>query len=79
MLQIAIVVFREILEVSLIIGILTAATKEIEGRTKWLLAGLGLGIIGSFALAFSTDKISESLDGMGQEFLTGLFYLPPQS
>jgi high-affinity iron transporter len=75
MLQIAIVVFREILEVSLIIGILTAATKEIEGRTKWLLAGLGLGIIGSFALAFSTDKISESLDGMGQEFFNGLILL----
>lgn len=75
MLQIAIVVFREILEVSLIIGILTAATKEIEGRTKWLLAGLGLGIISSLALAFSTDKISESLDGMGQEFFNGLILL----
>ncbi len=75
MLQIAIVVFREILEVALIIGILTAATKEIEGRTKWLLSGLGLGIIGSFALAFSTDKISESLEGMGQEFFNGLILL----
>jgi len=75
MFQIAIVVFREILEVALIIGILTAATKEISGRTKWILSGLGLGLLGSFALAFSTDKISESLDGMGQEFFNGLILI----
>lgn len=75
MLQIAIVVFREILEVSLIIGILTAATKEIAGRTKWIVSGLSLGIIGSFLLAISTDKISDSLDGMGQEFFNGLILL----
>lgn len=75
MLQIAIVVFREILEVSLILGILTAATKDIPGRTKWILTGLGIGIIASLALAFSTDKISESLDGMGQEFFNGLILI----
>ncbi len=75
MLQIAIVVFREILEVALIIGILTAATKEISGRTKWILTGLGLGLVGSFLLAISTDKISNSLNGMGQEFFNGLVLL----
>ena len=75
MLQIAIVVFREILEVALIIGILTAATKEIHGRTKWILGGLALGISASILLAFFTDKISESLDGMGQEFFNGLILI----
>ena len=69
MLQIAIVVFREILEISLILGILTAATKEIPGRTKWILSGLTLGIAASLLLAFFTDKISESLDGMGHDWL----------
>ena len=75
MLQIAIVVFREILEISLILGILTAATKEIPGRTKWILSGLTLGIAASLLLAFFTDKISESLDGMGQEFFNGLILI----
>lgn len=75
MLQISIVVFREILEISLILGILTAATKEISGRTKWIVSGLTLGIISSLLLAFSTDKISESLDGMGQEFFNGLILI----
>ncbi len=75
MLQIAIVVFREILEISLILGILTAATKEISGSRKWILGGLGLGIFSSILLALSTDKISESLDGLGQEFFNGLIML----
>jgi high-affinity iron transporter len=75
MLQIAIVVFREILEISLIVGILTTATKEIHGRTKWILSGLGLGFLGSLILALFTDKISESLDGMGQEFFNGMILI----
>ncbi len=75
MLQIAIVVFREILEISLIIGILSAATKDIKGHGKWILGGLLLGIIASLFIAFSADKISESLDGMGQEFFNGLILL----
>lgn len=75
MLQIAIVVFREILEISLIIGILTAATKEIPGRTKWIISGLFCGIFASLLLAFFTDKISDSLDGLGQEFFNGLILI----
>lgn len=75
MFQIAIVVFREILEIALIIGILTAATKDISGRTKWILSGLSFGIIGSVTLALFTDKISESLDGLGQEFFNGLILI----
>jgi high-affinity iron transporter len=75
MFQIAIVVFREILEVALIIGILTAATKEISGRMKWIIGGLCLGIATSTLLAFFTDSISDSLNGSGQEFFNGLILL----
>lgn len=75
MLQIAIVVFREILEISLILGILSAATKDIKGSTKWILGGLVLGLTTSTILAFFTDRISESLDGLGQEFFNGLILL----
>jgi len=72
MLQIIIVVFREIIEISLILGILTAVTKNIQGRTKWIASGLVLGLAGSFALAFFTDKISETFDGLGQEIFNGI-------
>jgi len=67
MLQIAIVVFREVLEIALILGILASATKEIKGRTNYILIGLALGIAIAIGLAFFTDQISNSLDGMGQE------------
>lgn len=73
--QIAIVVFREVLEIALILGILTSASKEIVNRGRWILGGLFLGIIASILLALFTDKISSSLDGMGQEFFNGLILL----
>ena len=72
MLQIIIVVFREILEISLIVGILTAVTKNIQGRAKWIAGGLVLGLAGSSALAFFTDQISETFDGLGQEIFNGI-------
>jgi high-affinity iron transporter len=75
MLQIAIVVFREVLEIALILGILASSTKEIKGRSNYILAGLFLGIAISIALAFFTDQISNSLNGMGQEFFNGLILL----
>lgn len=75
MLQIAIVVFREILEIALILGILSAATKDIKNRTSWIVGGLFLGVICSIILAFFTDRISDSLQGMGQEFFNGLVLL----
>lgn len=71
MLQIIIVVFREILEISLIVGVLTAATKNISGHKKWILGGLFLGFSTSGALAFFTDRISEMFDGVGQEIFNG--------
>lgn len=74
-LQIAIVVFREVLEIALILGILISATKNVEGRGKWISIGLITGVIFAVFLALSTDKISASLDGMGQEFFNGLILL----
>lgn len=73
--QIAVVVFREVLEIALILGILTSATKDIENRGRWILAGLGIGILTSILLAYFTDNISSSLDGMGQEFFNGFILL----
>lgn len=75
MTQIAIIVFREILEIAIILGILTVATKEIKGRTKWILGGVAIGVAFSIVLAMFTNKISESAHGMGQEIFNGLILL----
>lgn len=75
MFQIGVIVFREILEISLIIGILALATSGVKGRYKYILFGLLLGILGSVVLAFSMDQISESFDGSGQEIFNGTILL----
>lgn len=72
MLAIATIVFREVLEIALVLGIVMAATRGLPGRSILALAGLGLGIIGSVIIAFFTDAISEAVDGMGQEIFNAI-------
>jgi len=43
----ALIVFREVLEAALIIGIVAAATRDIPGRSRYIWAGIGVGILGS--------------------------------
>lgn len=75
MLKISIIVFREILEIALIISILVVATKGLKGRNKWILSGIGAGIFGSILLAFLTDGISSLFDGIGQEIFNASILL----
>lgn len=63
----AIIVFREVLEAAIIIGIVSAATRGVAGRTRWLIAGLLAGLIGSGIVAASTDVIASFASGVGQE------------
>lgn len=63
----AIIVFREVLEAALIIGIVAAATHNVPGSRRWLIAGLIAGLAGSAVVAASTDAISSFASGMGQE------------
>lgn len=63
----AIIVFREVLEAALIIGIVAAATHNVPGSRRWLLAGLAAGLAGSAVVAASTEVIGSFASGMGQE------------
>ncbi|MBL4804901.1 MAG: FTR1 family protein [Alphaproteobacteria bacterium] len=63
----ATIVFREIIEVALVVGVVMAATRGLPGRINLVLAGLGLGVFGSAVIAFFTDSISQAIDGVGQE------------
>lgn len=67
MLGSAIIVFREVLEAALIIGIIAAATRNLRTRNVWLLAGVAGGIVGSALVALFTSKIAELAEGIGQE------------
>jgi len=63
----AIIVFREVLEAALIIGIVAAATHNIPGSRGWLFAGLLAGLVGAGVVAAFTDVIGSFASGMGQE------------
>ena len=63
----ALIVFREVLEAALIVGIVAAATSGIPGRTRFIVGGLAAGLLGSVLVAFGAEGISQLAEGMGQE------------
>lgn len=63
----ALIVFRESLEAALFVGIVAAATRQVAGRTPWLSAGVGVGVLGALALALMAERISGWFDGIGQD------------
>ncbi len=63
----AVIVFREVLEAAIIIGIIAAATRDVPGRNRWISAGILLGLLGSTLVAGSASTISNLADGVGQE------------
>ena len=63
----ALIVFREVLEAALIVGIVAAATTGIPGRMRYIAGGLAAGLLGSILVAFGAEKISQLAEGMGQE------------
>ncbi|MEE9270661.1 MAG: FTR1 family protein [Candidatus Krumholzibacteria bacterium] len=67
MLSTTIIVFREVLEMSLILGVVLVATRGLVGRGRWLTAGLVAGVAGSCIVALSAGAISDAISGMGQE------------
>ena len=68
----AIIIFREVLEASIIIGILAAATRSIPNSRRWLGAGLLAGLLGAGVVAASTDAISSLASGIGQEIFNAI-------
>ena len=67
MLATALVVFREVLEAALIVGIVLAASQGVKGRGLWVTAGIGFGILGSLVVAGFAGEIAGALAGVGQE------------
>ena len=63
----ALIVFREVLEAALIVGIVAAATRGIPQRARYIGLGLTLGIVGSALVAGGAEAISSLAEGMGQE------------
>lgn len=68
MLATLILVFREVLEAALVVGIVAAATRGVSARRRWIGAGIALGVLGAVLVAFFASRISNALSGSGQEW-----------
>jgi high-affinity iron transporter len=62
-----IIVFREVIEAGLIVGIALAATTAVSGSRWWIATGVLGGIVGSCLVAASTRTLAQSFGGYGQE------------
>jgi high-affinity iron transporter len=69
MLGALIIVFREVIEAGLIIGIVLAATRGVHGRGKWITLGFAGGVLGACLVAAFAGAISDAFAGSGQELL----------
>jgi high-affinity iron transporter len=67
MLASLLIVFREVLEAGLIVGIVLAATHGIRHRGRWVAGGILAGICGAALLAVFAGAISNAFAGNGQE------------
>lgn len=67
MLASLLIVFREVLEAGLIVGIVLAATQGIARRGAFIAGGIAAGVAGAGVLAIFAGAISNALSGNGQE------------
>ena len=67
MLGALIIVFREVIEAGLIVGIVMAATRGVAGRGRWVSFGVGGGVLGAAIVALFAGAISQAFEGAGQE------------
>ena len=67
MLGALIIVFREVIEAGLIVGIVMAATRGVIGRGRWITIGIGGGVLGASIVAMFARAISDAFQGAGQE------------
>jgi high-affinity iron transporter len=67
MLGALIIVFREVIEAGLIVGIVMAATRGVPTRGRWISIGIGGGVLGAAVVALFAGAISQAFQGSGQE------------
>jgi high-affinity iron transporter len=62
-----VIVFREVFEAGLIVGIIMAVTSGVAARGRWVAGGIAAGVFGACLVAVFTGGLSELFGGNGQE------------
>ena len=72
MLPSLLIVFREVFEAGLIVGIVMAVTSGVAGRGRWVAGGVAAGVLGACIVALFTGQLSELFSGSGQELFNAV-------
>src|SRR5438270_11471112 len=75
MLGTALLIFREVLEASLIVSVVCAATRGVPERGTWVAGGVAAGVLGSLVLAVFAGAIGSAINGVGQELFNACVLL----
>lgn len=75
MLAAALIVFREVIEAGLIVGIVLAATKGVPRRSWWVSAGVAGGVFAACLVAAFADQLGTAFAGSGQELFNAAILL----
>ena len=67
MLAALIIVFREVFEAGLIVGIVLAVTRSVPRRNRWIGGGVLAGAAAACLVAAFAGVLSQLFEGMGQE------------
>jgi high-affinity iron transporter len=67
-----IIVFREVFEAGLIIGIVLAVTRAVRHRNRWIAGGVLAGVAGACLVAAFAGALSQLFEGMGQELFNAV-------
>jgi high-affinity iron transporter len=75
MLATLVIVFREVIEAGLVVGIILAATKGVSGRGLWIGLGIGGGLLGACLVALFAGQLASLFQGSGQEVFNAAILL----
>jgi high-affinity iron transporter len=67
MLAALIIVFREVFEAGLIVGIVLTVTRSVPNRNRWIGGGVLAGVLAACLVAAFAGALSQLFAGMGQE------------
>src|ERR1700761_7901032 len=75
MLASLLIVFREVIEAGLIVGIVLAASKGVARRGLWVGYGVGGGVLGACLVAAFAGELASLFQGSGQELFNAAILL----
>jgi high-affinity iron transporter len=70
-----IIVFREVFEAGLIVGIVLAVTRTVTHRNQWIAGGVFAGVLAACVVAAFAGALSNLFAGMGQELFNAFILI----